>query len=58
MNVALGDGRGTVVVRTHPDGARPEPGRPVGLQLEPACLLQFDSAGMRLRRAEQVEAAA
>ena len=58
LNVALGDGRGTVVVRTHPDGSRCEPGRLVGLQIEPARLLQFDGAGMRLRQAEQVEAAA
>jgi multiple sugar transport system ATP-binding protein len=58
LNVALGDGRGTVVVRTHPDASRSEPGRPVGLQIDPACLLQFDGAGMRLRQAEQIEAAA
>ena len=58
LNVALGDGRGTVVVRTHPDVSRSEPGRPVGLQIDPACLLQFDGAGMRQRHAEQVEAAA
>ncbi|WP_108518773.1 ABC transporter ATP-binding protein [Bradyrhizobium algeriense] len=58
LNVALADGCGTVVVRTHPDVSRLEPGRPVGLQIDPACLLQFDGAGMRLRQAEQVEAAA
>jgi multiple sugar transport system ATP-binding protein len=58
LNVALGNERGTVVVRTHPDASRPEPGRPVGLQIDPACLLQFDSAGMRQRQAEQVGAAA
>jgi multiple sugar transport system ATP-binding protein len=58
LNVALADGRGTVVVRTHPDASRPEQGRPVGLQVDPACLLQFDRAGMRQRRSEQVEAAA
>ena len=58
LNVALGDGRGTVVVRTHPDASRSEPGRPVGLQIDPACLLQFDGAGTRLRQAEQAEAAA
>jgi hypothetical protein len=45
-------------LRTHPDGSRSEPGRPVGLQIDPACLLQFDSAGMRLRQAEQIEVAA
>ena len=58
VNVALGGDRDTVVVRTHPEGTRPEPGRPVGLHLEPACLLQFDGAGIRLRRSEKVEAAA
>jgi multiple sugar transport system ATP-binding protein len=58
LNVALGDGRGTVVVRTHPDASRCEPGRSVGLQIDPACLLQFDGAGMRQRHAEQIEAAA
>ena len=58
LNVALADGRGTVVVRTHPDLLRSEPGRPVGLQIDPACLLQFDGAGIRQRGAEQVEAAA
>jgi multiple sugar transport system ATP-binding protein len=58
LNVAFGDERGSVVVRTHPDLSCPEPGRLVGLQLEPTCLLQFDGAGMRLRHAEQVEAAA
>jgi multiple sugar transport system ATP-binding protein len=58
LNVALGDGCGTVVVRTHPDASRSEPGRPVGLQIDPACLLQFDGAGTRLRQAEQAEAAA
>jgi multiple sugar transport system ATP-binding protein len=58
LNVALGDGRGTVVVRTHPDASRSEPGRPVGLQIDPACLLQFDGAGMRQRHAEPIGAAA
>jgi multiple sugar transport system ATP-binding protein len=58
LNVALGDGRGTVVVRTHPDVSRSEPGRSVGLQIDLACLLQFDGAGMRQRQAEQIEAAA
>ncbi len=58
VNVTLGEGRGAVVVRTHPDGARLEPGRPVGLQVEPASLLQFDRTGMRLRRSDKVEAAA
>ncbi|MCA6116501.1 ABC transporter ATP-binding protein [Bradyrhizobium sp. WSM 1738] len=58
LNVALADGCGTVVVRTHPDGSRSEPGRPVGLQIDPGCLLQFDGAGMRQGQTEQVEVAA
>jgi multiple sugar transport system ATP-binding protein len=58
LNVALGDGHSTVVVRTHPDVSRPERGHPVGLQIDPVCLLQFDGAGMRQRQAEQVGAAA
>ena len=58
LNVTLADGQGTVVVRTHPDASRSEAGRSVGLQIDPACLLQFDGAGMRQREAERVEAAA
>jgi multiple sugar transport system ATP-binding protein len=58
LNVALGEERGTVVVRTQPDALHCEPGRPVGLQIDPACLLQFDGNGMRQRHAEQIEAAA
>ena len=50
--------RGTVVVRTHPDASRSEPGRTVGLHIDPASLLQFDGAGMRQRDAEQIDAAA
>ncbi|QHO79172.1 glycerol-3-phosphate ABC transporter ATP-binding protein [Bradyrhizobium sp. CCBAU 051011] len=58
LNVTLADGQGTVVVRTHPDASRCEAGRSIGLQIDPACLLQFDNAGRRQRQAEQVEAAA
>jgi multiple sugar transport system ATP-binding protein len=58
LNVTLADGNGTVVVRTHPDASRCEAGRSVGLQINPACFLQFDSAGVRRRQIEKVEAAA
>jgi multiple sugar transport system ATP-binding protein len=58
LNVTLADGQGTVIVRTHPDASRSEAGRSIGLQIDPACLLQFDNAGRRQRQAEQVEAAA
>jgi multiple sugar transport system ATP-binding protein len=58
LTVALGDAHGMVVVRTHPAAPRCEPGRSVGLHVEPSSLLQFDSAGMRRRHAGQIEAAA
>jgi multiple sugar transport system ATP-binding protein len=56
LNVALADGGGNVVVRTHPDAPRVEPGRSLALQVDPARLLQFDASGKRQDRVERVAA--
>jgi multiple sugar transport system ATP-binding protein len=56
LHVELREGAGRVVVRAHPDGQRFEPGRPVGIHVDPAHVLQFDGAGRRCAGAERVAA--
>jgi multiple sugar transport system ATP-binding protein len=56
LHVALREGAGRILVRTHPDGQRFEPGRPVGIHVDPAYVLQFDRAGQRCAGAERVAA--
>lgn len=57
LNVSLADNAGTIVVRTHPDAPRFEPGCSVDVAVDPVRLLQFDKAGRRLNCIERVAAA-
>jgi multiple sugar transport system ATP-binding protein len=57
LNVTLADNAGTIIVRTHPDAPRFEPGCSVGVAVDPARLMQFDNLGRRLNRIERVAAA-
>ncbi|ARP99650.1 ABC transporter ATP-binding protein [Pseudorhodoplanes sinuspersici] len=56
LNVTLANDAGSIVIRTRPDAPRFEPSRSVGLSVDPARLMQFDSLGRRLNGIERAAA--